>query len=362
MKIYQCVHHGSEIYDLWGYDIIFPYEEIGYNITTVVASGEWSLRYDINRKLPSMMQNITALKGSSVNIIPKCPLPFEDIRKHYNVKRGYDTGDYNVFSECPGLSFLRYSDTESLMVFPDEKKVFAFRNTDFSKDKKTLDKAISFEGLDSSKGILMQTSSCLAFIDLPEAWYRLLTGTLKKPAISYRSLDLSNGNTITEQSLTDFITAVLSITDSERPYVDKEEAIILQIQALNQLDWRTCTGTMSVIYDILERKSHVFSDISYHPSRLPKSAKWFFLDEIAKASGGTPTYISDFDFYMAQSVVQKRLGLAEKVFTTKPTLERKLDEAGITFDNFSTLYNTTVRLVALDYEAEANNNNGTKQS
>lgn len=303
---------------------------------------------EIREKLqtPDSFITTTALapKNSDIFIVPKCYYAANDVRKNYNIKKYVDTGDYNVFSESSYLSCSGYVYIRRLAFFPDEKLAFGIASSTKEDD---MWKFIStlFNTLDRKNMIFYDDTVTFHSANCHPAYKMLLDGTLTKPCIKNTQLDLSGGEDLTMDALR----LVLETGKVYYKMSDAKQNFFIQIQALNQYDWRHYHGTVGILIKLLKEHTHsIAEDVMNSPSQLNKTIR-----EILSIDTCTPD--NEKDLAMMQALIDDVLGLEGKKFVDIKNLACQCYKKKVPWECFYAVYDGMVRITHKNYVNENNN-------
>lgn len=119
----------------------------------------------------------------------------------------------------------------------------------------------------------------------------------------------------------------------------------LQLEALNQCNWREYPRSLTILWGILRNISApVYWTVNNHMSTQKKVVKEILCTPPADKANSK----KDYDF--AKSIIDHFLGVENVRFTKANTLLNKLNESGIGLDVFSEFYDNMIRLTPKEYE------------
>ena len=306
----------------------------------------------IRDKIAALKNNpaFVPAKGDDICVIPDCKYNLEDIRRNYNIKRGYDKGTCNVFSEGTINKYCYYGHSFCVALVPSKKSAVISYYDDGSVIKAALQ---LFTDITKSDVILMterlsHNSSYHFFTifetNINDAYFKLLTGTLTKPAVHVDSLDLNTG----EQLTVDALEIVQKLCDeSVNSYSNGwDEKLKLQLTALNGLDWRKYPGTINVLLNgFLYRCDSAILEMKNITSRYPKNVKNFL-------KFSHEGFASKDDINLACSFARRILGLENTEFTTMKDIYSKLSEKKMMVETFFALFDNMVRFKDKEWKDE----------
>lgn len=309
------------------------------------------LSYEVHKEFEVKLANLAEdtsvqapQQGSEINVIPRCSESIDNIRKCYTIKKGYDTATCNVFSTwhynkwkqyvtysiCPALETICFWNT-------------SYRNSGDSEFKAKVASMYAQAGISYtdmvSDTIIGHTS--LYEYDKVEAWEHFLTGTLTKPALHINKLSLSAGEELTDDVLK--LIYIVGSVQANEP--DAEKNFVLQLNVLNNYNWREYPHTMYLLFhNILRRNSGCIArSMQYHPSYF-KSAYNKVVKQFIDYHGVPSTEITEKDFCMGQRIISKILDVDKTIFVSPARLYEKLEQAGICMQVFETYFNSIVKI------------------
>lgn len=285
-------------------------------------------------------------KGDEICVIPDCKYNLDDVRRNYKIKRGFDKGTCNVFSE-EILKHVTDIYHNIVAVIPSKKAAIITHYYNRS-DSDILKYANSiFPGLSMKDIVIIKNEygwTNYMHVNLNDAYIGLLNGTLKTPAVHIDSLDLNTGEELTIDTL-EIVHKLCE--ESVITYSSGwDEKLKLQLAALNGLDWRKYPGTINVLFNgfdydydssILSMRSCV--------SRYPKNVKNFLKHTYEG-------FASKDDLDLACSFIRRIMGLENTQFTNLKEIWDKLEETRVCKETFITLFDNMVRFKDKDWKDE----------
>ena len=338
MKVYLDLD-GQKYY---GYDLLCDtdYSNSAKGCTALLAYPTYDLL--TSDKIDALLDdNYVPKLGSEIQVVPKCPVAMDDIRKNYKIKRDVDTAECNVFS--PYSSSKGRFWTYAFAVVPAKEIIIIINeynyNGGYAKKLKNLVESYINAGLIgvTDKVIYNTASPCDFYFErIPEAYLMLLEGKLQKPCISYKKLEFAHTNEMTM----DILTLVYN-TGNKSWASGNVKNFQIQMQALNQYNWRDYKFTLSILFhEFLNgygASSFVFGKKSQQPKAIRELLEIGYpRDEASRAS--------DKDYAMAKRLVESLMDMENVKFTTVSTLLKKLDDHKLRFETFNLIYDTAVRI------------------
>lgn len=339
MKIYMRLN-GVDYYD---YDVILT--EIPWRQMHIKDTSSYTV---IDKNVEKDLENITSLldmqcapqKGSSVHIVPDCPYALNDIRNNYTIKRSIDTADFNVFSEysktrCTWIHLTEY------YIIPNLKTVIIFNSKRM--DIASLPRASAILGKNiKEEDVILSTGTFSLYASISNGYFKLLKKELTKPCVYYKNLDISSSLELTEDAL-QLVYASGKIQSRQDDAVNN---FILQLNMLNQHNWREYPGTVNLLLNnILPGCCGVRNYVHRKLSQFPKQIKPFF-----SSYGKELTFKNEKDYEMSKRLIYSILCSENIHFTTCDTLLNKLKEAHIDLDIYNKFFKTTVKIDEREYK------------
>lgn len=304
--------------------------------------------YEPLRDLTYCDKTIHPAKGSSIYVSPgNCPVASDDIRRNYSMKKILDMGDYNIFYP---VNRTWYKDNIMGFAVIESYKIIVISKR-YRDSIKSYNSLYNFLAVrpdiheDDIEIIKLSDPVCLYNIqDMTGAHKAALMGQLTKPCVPLENLDLSTGNDITLELLEQV--RVSGIVDDSR---NAEENFRIQLNILNEHDWREYPGTTALVLAMTQSLSsyvQTTGDSIYERiSSQSKPIKNLYNE--TKAWAGN--YKSQKDFDMAKTYLDTKLNIGEYRYCTSSSLSAKLLEYNIPSSIFYSLYNEVVRIAPKKY-------------
>lgn len=293
--------------------------------------------YKVYRKLADLdgsLLDTSAVpkKHSSIFLAPNCPYGIEDVRNNYTLKREADKGDYNVITPLKPYQNVGYVPVKTCAIFPSKRAIVTSAcGLDRYKIFNAAQKFIP--DLDMGEMLYSTVKYSLILLKDCKIFRMLLNNELSKPCVSYKTLDINSENELT----LDVLLLVYKAGTAGR-WRDKEDDFIMQLNVLNQHNWREYHGTMALLFGDLLRDG-VYSNMRRRPSLYSKAVQ-----ELLKCGSKGIVFSNEKDFALAQALVNSLLDVGDCRFTTVKDLINKLRSFHISHDTFNELYNDMVRL------------------
>ena len=328
--VYMIVD-GKELYD---YDLYIPFTPYSRRSEEDPMLLDDYCRNIFSEKglTPSGVSTIP--KNTKIYLAPGCPKAIDDIRKNYVIKRTPDAGDYNVLTPLPFMSY--YFRLSTLVVYPDHKTIVGTRKENCSATE-IANLVLSLLPGFVANNYFISTGSSIFLYQLSRKKHAIfekaLKGELKKPCVTYQQLDLNSGLPLT----TDILELVYNTGKVNYRATDAEKNYLIQLNVLNQHDWRKYPGTVrTLIYELLS-KNCINCCVANTKSRYPKA-----IQEIM----GTrkKSFLNDDDRDLCRQFIEKFLEIGDCKYASVADLIAKLDTIHLSLSTFGELYNNIVRI------------------
>ena len=326
----------------WGYEAI----GVVNLCDTIMYDVDFAERLSKLKGVPNIDNTIHPAIGSSVYVYPGCPVAIDDIRKNYKIKRGVDNGDYNVF--YPTSITHNYGWHTGVVIFPSRKLIvflnYKFRGRNRTEICNEAQEFLRANGLDSridSDCVIIENTIKMYCTICPEIFESLLNGDLKKPCIGCEQLDYSTGNDLTVDAL--YLTYVTGSAGGGRG--SNEEKHRLQLEALNQTNWREYPATIDLLFNKILYYCNPYRDMRSRPSSFPKTVKQFLRpkqDYIEKKA----------DFELGKAFLKMLLNLDGTKFVKFTDLTSKLFDYHISHGVFEHYFNDITRITEKEFEED----------
>ena len=286
-------------------------------------------------------KTIRAPKNSVIYLTPNCPYAIDDIRKNYTIKRKPDTGDYNVFSpigSCDGNL-----QVVSIAVFPSLNAAVTHHERKSEDDMFALAK--NYLKDPNREEMIYKTYehsyNYYKLFSLSPVYKALLDGELEKPCIGCDQLDINSENELT----TDVLELVYKTGLRNVYEQDSEKNFLIQLNVLNQHNWREYPGTISMLFGEIMRNQGIYSRMCDTPSRFSKPVK-----ELLSYEKKSKDFASEKDFLLAQKYLAKMLNIDGSFFTTVGKVYEKCGALNLTQTTFSKLFKNIVKITPNKFE------------
>ena len=311
----------------------------------------------MNRELAEEFFNVITpgfvpQKGMKAYVIPGCKRAIADIRKDYVIKRNYQDADFIIKSTTSNNYNYSYRFNQFLIV-PSRKAFIAwdkytwrhnFANfndfvkhviPDYDTVKNTDPNIISFN-------ISSHESSFFYFsFNKFKTELDIALGKITIPVVNLDDLPVYSSNNLDIETL-----QMVHKIGMEPVSENAKENFIIQLQALNQTNWREYPATMHLLYSILKKARFGYTGVETagykvfeKPSALPKSVKEMF-EKMWKEGGAN----SEEDLNLGRQFLQTIVQFDTNKFYTVQELATLFKNARVDFQNFYNLYDNIVKI------------------
>lgn len=347
-------------------NVYFKYNGVEYFDYTLYSEqnfdiGDYSASFVLHRSVKDALKeqtkyldlNTFPAKGSVLYPVPPCPLCIEDVRRNYTLKKKADSADYNVFPPLnKSIAYRESFSVSGIAIFPSRKAIVtarakgAWNAVPTENDLRRV--ASSFLiNLDFSDMILLDHRDCNMSFYLYDvkkfgAYKDLLDRKLTKPCVPYKNLDLSTGNELT----VDILQAIVIAGKQPKYATDAEKNLLVQLNVLNQFDWRQYKGTIGILVHEIWRNSCIAKEMKNQKSRYPKVIK-----EIFSVPWKNPT--DEKDFALAQQLVGTAMNIGDCRFANAADLIKKMNVTGICLSTFDHLFQNITKITPRQYAKQS---------
>lgn len=244
---------------------------------------------EVHKKLLSpdsgFYSKIVVPQKSAITMATPYKYAAQDLRNNYKLKRSLDACDYNVFS-TEDIRDYRSNYFSNVYVYAPMKLIVAildnYNHTQNYPEMAVRQMAYDYFGRreQAVPDNFFIAENHFDRIELrqlaysSEAWGKLLDGSLKKPCVLDSMLQLNTSNKLS----VDILKMIYTIGNKVWS-IEAEKNFLVQLNVLNQYDWRCKKGTVACLLTMLNYKQgssynrSIFSEIMTHPSRYPKQIK-----------------------------------------------------------------------------------------
>lgn len=282
--------------------------------------------------------NLDVPKGSNIHLATQSKFAIADIRRNYNVKRSPDSADFIVFPEF-NLRRVTWINSGTI-VWDETTRVAVSYDGNKSFDDMWLYATQFVPNFKKETMRYGKASICFNIYRDVSAWRTLLDGTITKPCVLDTQLDLSSENELT----VDLLTIVMKTAQVYWREADAEKNLTIQLNVLNQHDWRSYPGTLSLLKRMIgDHTGCIYNQMRRTSSRFPKTIKPF----LEYSAGGK--FSSERDFKMAQAFVESIINVGECRYVSVTDIINKCIENHIPLEVFGELYKNIVKITPAEY-------------
>jgi len=287
-------------------------------------------------------------KGNNIHIIPSSSNKYavDDLRKYYNLKKNLDGGDYNIYCEFDPYRYYTSKVYLSFAIAPSEKLIIASDQTNVNNVLLAWAKNTNPSLKESDLLFFPNRRIVFSWHKLNSQYDDILKGNVKKPLLHISCLDINSTEELTANALK------ILIHSGKRYYGEKDavENFVLNLNMINQHNWREYLGTMHFIFQEVMRYGSTKAYVGNHLSGYSKVVK-----DIFRSSRAYSKFQSEKDFNMCKSFLEEILQVGDSRFTDFRTLQRKLADNDISFDAFFSIYDNIIKIQPKKYEGEKKN-------
>lgn len=273
-----------------------------------------------------------------VFIAPSKKVSAEMAKQHYTIRRGVDSGDYNVFTPNSISYYGSIWDIQHLVVLERRKIVFG------------AELGVTFEAMNAKAQELFpdetpklySTNLNVQLISKRYECYKALIDGCKKPCVLDTALNLT-GSLELNQELLD-LTYKLASKSGYEPEAQKN--YLLQLQLVTQHNWQDYPGTMALFMWLCSSAGGCGIHFYRHRKSQTKTVK-----ELLDCYQRYPVFKTDKDKDMAKQFLIKFLNLNSEIlsagqpmYVSASALIRKLETFSISPETFEVIFKTIVKI------------------
>ena len=305
----------------------------------------------IYRKLREDLYSDKSIKipeGSDIYLFPNCPIAVDDVRKHYKLHRGIDSADYNVYVRPNNLVWKAQIRLESALVFPEKKIIVEVPNRSHTKQE-----AIRAAKVLAYGQTIIDTDNCTwldytkklyPILDVNGIYEKILNDTLTKPLVALSGLCIDS-----DLELNTDILQLVYTTGKASPNDNSRNDFIVQLNVLNQHNWRQYPGTIAVLFGTLFGYSRYHSTI--YSGMIRTRSKYSKVVQTLLSTTRISSFASEKDFNLGQKFIMDLLMFDGTKFCSFSNLRDKIEMSGIMPEMFELLFNPVVRITPKNFTA-----------
>lgn len=274
--------------------------------------------------------------GDKLWIAPNCIISRDDVRKEYKIKRKAEDADFRVISEKKYHKDIGYYD--QFIVSRASKTLVALYNRQPEYRIDTPSKVYKHLGiLMDSVDAIVSNGCYLYYIKDTEGIYSDLITGKGTPIVHHSQVPLTKSLPVTLDTLTVLQTAC---RHSDTP--ENEDALILQLQALNQCDWNKYKFTLRNFFQKSDLWYTAFAGFMKRKSTWPAGIKQMCNELLCETIAPCDNK-EDFELY--KSWVKKRLGVtSDTAVLSLEKYDSLLISKQVSQAEIDRLYDCTIRI------------------
>lgn len=329
----QKIFIDTGIRQFYNYDCVFL-PELDYRETQSLPQYclSRSAKWDLEEKIGLQRKHFTITEHASIHLMNSIPIAIDDLRSHYEIKRKEDTADCNVYFYDESKSTKRVRAYETILIFPEHKKVLCCLKGDINaEDARLYFSAVS----EDEECIKLQNVDIIWNYDYKGVFPKILMDTTKQPCVPYDCLKFANPNELSID--------VLQMTLMTARGND-EQAFLTQLAILNQTNWANYPGTMYYLRKFLRVTPLVYG-IYKHSSSYSKLVNNILAERIySEGQNDLPLIQKMFNY-----VLELR---SDTSFVDFTTLYKKLIRLNLYPDDLERVYSLVTRIKEKELENE----------
>lgn len=295
--------------------MVYVNESLTYDLEATQGSG-----FKISKNLPVYLAN---------NI----PIDINTIRKSYTVKRKEEDAHYVVIAPFKNSERIWLRD---LHYFPESDIIIEYTYL----TAETLI-AIKREFNLNGNGIKLNIDWLFGFRDPKHSIEKLIKGQFTKPVISPSQLDLNTGDPLT----VDVLNLTKRIGSVDFNSSDAEKNLILNIEALNNYNWRQYKGTVGIVL-----RSMSYDKDAVYRMIIPRIKSQNKTVQDVLSARKCYDFIGKEDFELAQDYIASLLNIDHyPMFVSTRQILTKLTDNGIAVQEFEKLFGAVAKLQKKEY-------------
>ena len=283
-------------------------------------------------------------KGMKAYVVPGCPRAIADIRKDYVIKRRPEDADF-IVSSLRKDKYLHYYRFDTIMIIPSKKAVVCYDRYGYGSRRPLQEYAeLIFPdyivSLDPTVFVIQNNGNDWFYAYRAENIGLCIDkamGVQGKPVIDYSQLPTYTSN----QLCFDTLEMIYKIGTSDRTK-NNGDNLTVQLQALNQTNWRDYPGTIHLLYKLMTKGSYNCANEKFaRMSAFPKAIK-----ELCQTMCRGGEYISQDDLDMGRKLLEKITGFdfQENKFWDMKQIYETLSAHQVSRSCFYELYDNIVKI------------------
>ena len=321
------------------FEVVTPNLEFIQRYNYAVGNEERAILSNSDNAMVDLTQKIVPADKSNLYIAQPCPLCNADIRKHYGIKRSPDTADYCVVSPNYNLWYSVHTSFATVVV-PVLNQVYCFFGRQYAAThsiRSHVDYCTSGTITDKDMVEIPELVKFNFCNGIPEFYRDWFASKISKPVVYYENLNMDTGNVLNP----DLLYLIYKTANGSRSKDDCDK-LILQLQSLNQHNWRDYPGTLGILFKyMIGHNGPAYYKVAWTESKLPKAVKqfaWMNIDEPNIEN------MSHDDFELSRHFLSQILNLNDTKYVTIDSLINKVNEFHIPINVLNSFFNVAVRI------------------
>ncbi len=337
---------GNKYYDYSLFN--YTYEPSSY-ITPETFSIQKMLRDKLRFNLKDYIdESLCPPRGSKIHVVPKSKYAMNDIRRNYTIKRSSDAADYVVVPPLRDNDSVYSSVYYRLGIFPSCKTIVTGPYSyNMSKEEFITYVKTNAPELDTTEMVYVENQVTL--YTFPISIYKaILDGNYDRNKMVLESnIDVSADTELTVDVLRlVYHTGLVSVYEK-----DARDNFLLQMNVMNNYNWRSYIGAVSLVMDLLYRKRGIAEWLKNRKSTLPKQ-----ILDIYEQVNNNLEFSNEKDFRLAQEFIADLMNIKGTVYTPFSILCQKMNEISLYTIEFESLFSDVVRIKPKEYNAQSISN------
>ncbi len=287
----------------------------------------------------SYIKSFIPQKGMKAYVCPGSKRAVADIRKDYTIKLNPLDADFIIGSQNND-DYVASEYCSRFYIIESRKAVVGFNSHSYYNKFNTID-----DYTESLFPYINPTKEPIISVFSPPPIYAFNAKSItpainnyfnwKKPFVYFSDVPVYSNNDLEIDTLQlVFKTGIADITDNN------QQNFIVQLQALNQTNWREYPEVLKLLYRLITYKNdYVAKNVFDHESRLPKSVK-----EMCKVMRGYPEFKTNKELAIAYQLFNSIMQLDVNKCYTVQELTRMFSDADIPFTWFYNLFDNIVKV------------------
>lgn len=319
--------HTYEEYSFYSVGRDIPSDSLVYSMSIMDV---YDNANEIKKRCPKVPK-----PGDKLWIAPDCIISRDDVRKEYKIKRKAEDADFRVISEKKYHKDIGYYD--QFIVSCASKTIIALWSREPEYKIDTPNKVHKVTGISISSVDAIVSSGCYLYCtkDTEGIYSDLITGK-GTPIVHHSQVPLTKSLPVTLDTLT-----ILEKVCSQDASVENRLNLTLQLQALNQCDWKKYEFTLHMFFDKFSWRPLLYRFIrkkSAWPTGIKQMCEELFCSSI-------PRTVRKDDSELYKAWIKRRLGVtSDTAILSLKKYENLLLLKGVSQSDIDRLFNCTIRI------------------